>query len=96
MKFNYDPAQLSKKQRHLKKWIPNGIYCDGCPFWHIVKEPKRNRKDCCYDEYCENNCSICDEIVAYCSFLNYIEYGPYPLGDGVKVCGIKDKDWRWW
>ena len=45
MKKNYDPTKLSKKQRHMKKWIPNGVYCHGmgkgkhsnsCPFWHLM------------------------------------------------------------
>lgn len=48
MKKNYNPQKLSKRQRHMKKWIPDYHYCEGiygkeCPFykviwWHFPKE----------------------------------------------------------
>ena len=106
MKKNYDPTKLSKKQRHMKKWIPNGVYCYGmgkgkhsnyCPFWHGIwnecmkdKTYEHKRSECQFGEHCEDDCSACDEPVAKCSFLNYIEYGQYPLWDMCKVCGIRD------
>ena len=90
----------------MKKWIPDGIYCHGtgegkypnpCPFWHDIwnecmkdKTYEHKRSECQFREHCEDDCSACDEPVAKCSFLNYIEYGQYPLWDMCKVCGIRD------
>ena len=106
MKKKYNLNRLSKKQRHMKKWIPDGFYCHGmgegkhpnsCPFWHDVwdewmkdKIYNHNRSECQFGKGCEEDCSVCDEPVAKCSFLNYIEYGQYPLGDMCKVCGIHE------
>ena len=64
MKKNYDPTKLSKKQRHMKKWIPNGVYCHGmgkgkhsnyCPFWHgiwneCMKDKTYGHKRSCPDD----------------------------------------------
>ena len=41
MKNNYNPKRLSKRQRHMKKWIPDYHYCEGvygkgCPFYEKV------------------------------------------------------------
>ena len=36
MKKNYSPKKLTKKQRHMKKWIPDYHYCDTCPFYKII------------------------------------------------------------
>ena len=91
MKKNYNPKKLNKRQRHLKKRIPNSIYCDNCPFWfNITNKVKHNRELCDYAESCTDTCENCDLTIAYCSFMNYIEYGEFPLGDGCKVCDIKD------
>lgn len=91
MKKNYNPKKLNKKQRHLKKWIPNSVYCDDCPFWFdITNKVKHNRELCDFKCTCTDNCDTCDEIISYCAFLNYAEYGQYPLGDGCKVCSIKE------
>ena len=47
---HYDPNHLTKKQRHMKKWIPDWIYCEGgsnskrnkrCPFWKEIWFPVR-------------------------------------------------------
>ena len=32
-------------------------------------------------------------FISYCAFLNYIEYGQYPLGDGCKVCNLKERNY---
>lgn len=110
MKQNYSPTRLSKKQRHMKKWIPEGIYCHGmgrgkhsnsCPFWknlydgHIEgKTYNHKRSECTLADVCEDDCSTCDEPVTKCTFLNYIEYGQFPFWDMCKVCGIRD-DYNW-
>ena len=93
MKKVYNPKKLTKKQKHLKKWIPKGVYCydfkqGDCPFWKEIKKPIRKKEECEFGEHCKENCNNCDEIVTYCAFLNYKEYGDYPLGDMCKVCGI--------
>lgn len=110
MKQNYNPQRLSKKQRHMKKWIPDGPYCEGlgrgkhpdpCPFWHRVwaeymddKTYIHKREQCVDSDVCDGDCSECTDEVSMCIFLNYIEYGQYPLGDMCKVCGIhEDFDW---
>lgn len=100
MKKNYDPKRLSKKQRHMKKWIPDYWYCHGmgegkhkdpCPFWINLKNHIRKREECDLAKFCDSECSLCDEQVSMCKFLNYIEYGQYPLGDMCKVCGIRSR-----
>lgn len=101
MKQNYNSKYLSKKQRHMKKWIPNGVYCHGyikegeyknsCPFWYNKTNEIHNRKDCCFNDVCDDNCLKCNERISYCAFLKYIEYGQYPLGDKCKICGIRDE-----
>jgi hypothetical protein len=100
MKKNYNPQHLSKKQRHMKKWIPDGPYCHGmhdvkyCPFWkEVVHQHQRN--ECWLGDRCTDDCSQCDEQITKCTFLNYTEYGQYPLGDMCKVCGIHE-DWKWY
>ena len=106
MKQNYNPVHLSKKQRHMKKWIPDGIYCHGtrkskrsnyyCPFWYSLYNKytdntyEHKRSECCFSDVCKEDCSQCTEDVSKCTFLNYIEYGEYPLGDMCKVCKIHD------
>lgn len=104
MKKNYSPKKLTKKQRHMKKWIPDyhyceGIYTKGCPFykriWHettINKTYNHKREECLFQNHCEEDCSKCKEKVSYCAFLNYTEYGQYPLGDMCKICGIHEID----
>lgn len=108
MKTNYNPNRLSKRQRHMKKWIPDYIYCEGigvgkhknpCPFWHCIwneymdnKTYKHKRSECQFADGCNEDCSQCTEEVTYCEFLNYIEYGPFPLGDMCKICGIHEKE----
>lgn len=93
MKKNYNPRHLNKRQRHLKKWIPVSIYCDNCPFWHDLTNKVKHRRELCeYSNQCMDNCSNCEELISYCSFLNYIEYGIYPLGEGCKVCGLKEDE----
>lgn len=87
MKKGYNPSHLSKKQRHLKKWIPYSIYCDRCKFWHRIQK-KHIRTECQYSDVCGDNCNQCDEPISYCSFLKYIEYGDYPLGEGCNICGV--------
>lgn len=98
MKQNYNPKKLSKKQRHMKKWIPDGIYCEGmgigkhktpCPFWHSLN-CQHKKSECEFKHNCDDDCDKCTEEISYCSFLNYKEYGQYPLGDTCKVCGIRD------
>lgn len=92
MKNKYNPKHLTKKQRHMKKWIPNSIYCDNCKFWHSLfnSDRQRRREECQYNDVCDDICAECDEVMSYCAFLKYVEYGRYPLGDGCKVCGLKD------
>ena len=95
---------LNKRQRHMKKWIPYGIYChsiDGnpdCPFWHQLYNPYSKDKiyvhkenECQFADGCNEDCSQCTEEVTICEFLNYIEYGPFPLGDMCKICGIHER-----
>ena len=98
MKNKYNPKHLTKKQRHMKKWIPNSIYCDDCKFWHSLFNSGRQhkREECQYNDVCDDNvCAECDEVMSYCAFLKYVEYdveyGRHPLGNGCKVCGLKDK-----
>ena len=129
MKKNYSPKKLTKKQRHMKKWIPDYGYCEGiygneCPFYKVIwydasvhdpeeldeklndetglynkkalkeikamigKNYNHKREECQFGDWCKENCSKCKEKVSYCAFLNYIEYGQYPLGDMCKICGI--------
>lgn len=97
MKKNYNPKQLSKKQRHMKKWIPDGIYCESmgfgkhkkpCPFWHKLNI-EHKKSDCQFNNICDDNCLDYDEQISYCAFLKYTEYGQYPLGDMCKVCNIR-------
>jgi hypothetical protein len=76
----------------MKKWIPYSIYCDDCPFWHSRNNYPRNKAYCDFRGTCEDDCDTCNDKVSYCEFLNYYEVGDYPLGDGCKVCGIKE-DW---
>jgi hypothetical protein len=45
-------------------------------------------------EDCTDDCFQCREQVSKCTFLNYTEYGQYPLGDMCKVCGIHE-NWKW-
>lgn len=97
MKKNYSPKKLTKKQRHMKKWIPDYIYCEGiydkrCPFFRTFYNYKRKREECQFKDNCEDNCSECKQKVSYCGFLNYTEYGQYPLGDMCKICGIHEVD----
>lgn len=90
----------------MKKWIPDGVYCHGvsrgkrsnyCPFWHCLyhkympnKIYEHKRDECQFSDVCKDDCSLCTEEVSKCDFLNFIEYGQYPLGDMCKVCGIHD------
>lgn len=106
MKKSYNPTKLTKRQRHMKKWIPDYVYCEGigegkhpnpCPFWHELwdqymenKTYNHKRSECQYANICDDDCSQCTEQVSECDFLNYIEYGQYPLGDMCKICGIHD------
>ena len=97
MKNSYNPKNSTKKQRHKKKWIPKGIYCydfkmGNCPFWHEIRFPIRKKEECQFGKVCETNCNECNEPVAHCSFLNYTEYGQFPLGDMCKICGIHLKE----
>lgn len=110
MKKNYNPRHLSKKQRHMKKWIPDYVYCEGigkgkhpnpCPFWHGVwdeympnKTYNHKRSECWYADSCTDDCAKCDEPVSRCAFLNYTEYGQFPLGDMCKICGIHERRTR--
>lgn len=92
MKKNYNPKRLNKRQRHLKKWITDSYYCDNCPFWFNITEKVEHKRELCeYSKGCTDNCNKCDLTIAYCSFMNYIEYGEFPLGDGCKVCDIRDE-----
>ena len=59
MKQNYEPKHLTKQQRHMKKWIPEGVYCEGsgegshkkpCPFHHILDYGNPSMDD---EEYLE-------------------------------------------
>ena len=107
MKKNYDPNRLTKKQRHMKKWIPDLVYCHSsdigkhkkdCPFWHSI-DKKHKRSECRWAEGCTDDCEQCDEEIVKCDFLNYIEYGQYPLADMCKVCDIHMGDdalWKKW
>lgn len=132
MKKNYSHKKLTKKQRHMKKWIPDyhyceGIYGKGCPFYNVIwydasihdleylneenyskraiKEIKEmmkktynhKREECQFQKHCKEDCSKCKEKVTHCAFLNYTEYGQYPLGDMCKICdihGIDRKEYR--
>jgi hypothetical protein len=76
-----------------------------CPFWQDVwsaymddKTYDHQRSECQFAdkhlENCTDDCSQCREQVSKCTFLNYTEYGQYPLGDMCKVCGIHE-NWEW-
>ena len=100
MKENFIRKKLTKRQRHQKKWIPEGIYCydfkrGNCPFWKEIKNPIRKKEECDFGSNCNFNeiaCENCNEQVTYCSFLHYKEYGSFPLGDMCKICGIHKKN----
>ena len=99
MRKEYNPKKLTKKQRHQKKYIPKGYYCYDfkkgyCPFWQNISNPIRKKEECESKIFCENNgnkCDKCNEPVTYCKFLNYKEYGQFPLGDMCKICGVHIK-----
>ena len=103
--MSYNPNHPTKRQRHMKKYIPYGIYCHSndespdCPFWHSFwtehnkdKVYTHKRSECQFGDSCPEDCFTCLEEVTFCEFLNYIEYGPFPLGDMCKVCGIHEKE----
>ena len=129
MKKNYNPKKLSKRQRHMKKWIPDyhyceGIYGKGCPFYEKVwydtsfyvenldilteenyskqsierikkmmeQSYSHKRSECQFNDRCKHDCSVCKETVSHCHFLNYTEYGQFPLGDMCKICGVQTLD----
>jgi len=82
-------------KKHLDEGlIPNGIYCDDCPYWHSLNTNMQScwhdRELCQFKDTCPDDCENCDEEITYCEFLDYTEYGPFPLSDGCKACGIKE------
>lgn len=95
-------------KNYLKNFIPYGPYCHNygnsgwCPFYkstwnNTIKNYKRTKRECEWQDVCNEDCSICNEVVSYCLFLNTVEYGDFPLGDGCKSCyenecGILEKE----
>lgn len=65
MKKNYNPWRSNKRQRHMKKWIPDSIYCDRCKFWHdLTNKVKHSKELCelspwCGDFVFDDRCKIC-------------------------------------
>ena len=107
MKNNYNPKKLSKRQRHMKKWIPDyhyceGIYGKGCPFYKRVlidgvseyypNYYNHKRNECQFFNRCDEDCSKCKQSISKCEYLNYTEYGQFPLGDMCKICGVHTLD----
>ena len=110
MKKNYNPKKLSKRQRHMKKWIPDyhyceGIYGKGCPFYQRIWDDYwdknadyyssyhiHKKNECQFSNRCKENCKECKQSISHCSFLNYTEYGQFPLGDMCKICGVHTLD----
>lgn len=79
----------------MKNKIPYGPNCydqnyEYCPYWRRITGA-HERSECYYGDTCTDNCAECDELITLCEFLNYIEYGPFTLGDMCKICGINEK-----
>lgn len=90
MKKNYSPYRSNKRQRHMKKWIPDSIYCDRCKFWHdLTNKVKHSKKLCELSPWCDDNCEECKEPISYCSFLKHTVCGDFVFDDRCKICGIK-------
>ena len=84
----------------MKKWIPKGIYCDGCKWWHHIKTIKLNRNNCEYTE-CQEVCwtkpkNSCKVDIVKCDYMNYIDKNEDTyLWDRCKECEEHDSD-KWY
>jgi hypothetical protein len=71
------------KKRAMKKWIPKGIYCDGCKWWHHIKTIKLNRNNCEYTE-CQEVCWTKPKNSCKVDIVKLIKMKIHIYGTGVK------------
>lgn len=111
MKKNYDPNRLTKKQRHMKKWIPDGPYCEGlgegkhpnpCPFWHDVWNPYmkdktyvHKKEECCWSNVCDEK--DCSQCIDEVSKCSFLNLIQYGQYPLGDMCKICGihEDWDW-
>lgn len=80
----------------MKTKIPySEFYCHDdsgniCPWWtRIATLPCEERhKYCELKDICEDDCSVCNEAITYCKYLNHYEIGQGMLWDQSKICDV--------
>lgn len=58
----------------------------------MAKNYNHKKEECQFSNRCKRNCNECKVTVSHCHFLNYTEYGQYPLGDMCKICEVHTLD----
>lgn len=74
-------ASIEDALKEPEKWIPEGCYCHGCPFWGRI--PDREPME---DGYCHYLKKGDLEFYEEDNWLSL-------LWDMCKECGINDEDW---